>query len=79
VIGHTGHQKAFRELPCWRKPGMDDRRGGLRTRRVAHDGTVGYRRGIHAPLDDEALVWMIDPEMPYVASAADVALLELAP
>lgn len=58
---------------------MDDRRGSVRALRVALDGTVGYRRGIHAPLDGEAVVWMLDPEMPYVACAADVALLELAP
>jgi hypothetical protein len=79
VIGHTGHHKAFRELARWRAPDMDDRRGGLRTLRVTAEGAVSYARGTHAPDDGDALAWMIDPEMHYVASPADVALLELSP
>jgi len=78
VIGHTGHQKAYKELPRWREPGMDDRRGGLRTLRVSPDGAIEYRRGTHPPGPGDATVWMIDPEMHYVPSGADVALLELA-
>jgi hypothetical protein len=77
VIGHTGHQKAYKELPRWREPGMDDRRGGLRTLRVSRDDEIEYRRGTHPPAGGDAVVWMIDPEMHYVPSAADVALLEL--
>jgi hypothetical protein len=78
VIGHTGHHKALRELARWREPGIDDRRGGLRTLQVTADGVVRYARGTQPPGDGDALVWMIDPEMHYVASAADVAMLELA-
>ena len=100
VVGHTGHQKAYKELPRWREAGMDDRRGGLRTLLVAADGGVEYRRGTHG-LDEsgagggagggggergrsgqrgggeDAIVWMIDPEMHYVPSSDDVAVLEL--
>jgi hypothetical protein len=78
VIGHTGHQKAYQELPRWREAGMDDRRGGLRTLRVSPDGAIEYRRGTHPPGPGDAVVWMIDPEMHHVPSGADVALLELA-
>ncbi|HSK01600.1 MAG TPA: hypothetical protein VK932_10185 [Kofleriaceae bacterium] len=78
VIGHTGHRKAYQELPRWREPGMDDRPGGLRTLRVSRDGAIEYRRGTHPPADGDALAWMIDPEMHHVPTAADVALLELA-
>lgn len=78
VVGHTGHQKAFKELPRWREAGMDDRRGGLRTLRVSPDGAIEYRRGTHPPGPGDAVVWMIDPEMHYVPSGADVALLPLA-
>lgn len=79
VVGHTGHQKAFQELPRWREAGMDDRRGGLRTLRVAADGAIEYRRGTHGPaaVGADAILWMIDPEMHYVPSSADVAALEL--
>lgn len=84
VIGHTGHSKAFGELPRWREDGMPaptkhEHRGGLRTLAVAADGSVHYRRGVHLPHDagGEAIVWMIDPEMHYVPSARDVAMLEL--
>ncbi len=77
VIGHTGHRKAYEELPRWREPGMDDRRGGLRTLRVSRDGAVEYRRGTHPPADGDAVAWMIDPEMHYVPTAGDVAVLEL--
>lgn len=79
VIGHTGHHKAFRELARWRAPDMDDQRGGLRTLRVTAAGAVSYARGTQAPSGGDAIAWMIDPEMHYVASPADVALLELSP
>lgn len=79
VIGHTGHSKAWKELARWREPGMDGQRGGLRTLQVTAAGAVAYRRGIHRGEPGDAIVWMIDPEMHYVASPADVALLELAP
>jgi hypothetical protein len=77
VIGHTGHSKAFRELPRWREPGMDDRPGGLRTLRVTAADAVTYRRGVHVGEADDAIAVMIDPEMRHVASPADVELLEL--
>ena len=73
VVGHTGHSKAWKELPRWREPGMTGDRGGLRTIAVADD--VRYLRGIHRA--GEATLWMIDPEMHYVASPSDVAVLEL--
>ncbi len=79
VIGHTGHSKAWKELARWREPGMDGARGGLRTLQVAADASVTYRRGIHRGNPGDAIVWMIDPEMHYVATPADVAILELAP
>jgi hypothetical protein len=84
VVGHTGHSKAWKEMPRWREPGMTGDRGGLRTLSVTRRGTsvgqpdseagdhVLYRRGIHH--DADAIVWMIDPEMHYVASPADVAV-----
>jgi hypothetical protein len=74
IVGHTGHSKAWKEMPRWREPGMTGDRGGLRTLSVTGDRVL-YRRGCHH--DGEAIVWMIDPEMHYVASAEDVAVLEL--
>lgn len=76
VVGHTGHRKAWKELARWREPGMSGDRGGLRTLSVAR-GEVRYRRGLHR--DGDAIVWMIDPEMHYVKSASDVAVLALDP
>jgi hypothetical protein len=76
VAGHTGHSKAWKEMPRWREPGMTADRGGLRTLSVT-GGHVLYRRGIHH--DGDAILWMIDPEMHYVASAADVAVFHLHP
>jgi hypothetical protein len=71
VVGHTGHSKAWKEMPRWREPGMTGDRGGLRTLSVTRDRVL-YRRGIHH--DGDAIVWMIDPEMHYVTSAEDVAV-----
>ena len=51
--------------------------GGLRTLRVAVDGSVLYTRGIQRTDGSDAVVYMIDPEMHYVAASEDVALLEL--
>ena len=78
AVGHTGHSKAWKEMPHWREPGMTGDRGGLRTLRVTPDNTVTYRRGIHRGQPDDAIVWMLDPEMHYVPSPADVAILDLA-
>jgi hypothetical protein len=77
IVGHTGHSKAWKEMPRWREPNMTGDRGGLRTLRVTPDGAVGYHRGTHRFDPADAIVWMIDPEMHYVPSAADVAVLEL--
>ncbi len=74
VCGHTGHSKAWKEMPRWREPGMTGDRGGLRTLSVTGDRVL-YRRGIHD--DGDAIVWMIDPEMHYVASAEDVVVFEI--
>lgn len=74
VVGHTGHGKAWKEMPRWREAGMTGERGGLRTLAITGD-RVTYARGLHD--DGEAIVWMIDPEMHYVARAADVAVLAL--
>lgn len=78
VVGHTGHKKAFEELPRWRDatPGS---RGGLRTLVVNEHGEVRYTRGIEPAAANAAVVWMIDPEMHYVPTAEDVALLPLSP
>lgn len=77
VIGHTGHRKASKEMPRWRWPDDDDAPGGVRTLRVAADGAVTYRRGVHRGAPDDAIVYMTDPEMHYVSRPADVAMLEL--
>ena len=74
VVGHTGHSKAWKEMPRWREPAMTGDRGGLRTLAVTGDRVL-YRRGLHD--DGDAIVWMIDPEMHYVASPADVAVLDV--
>jgi hypothetical protein len=74
VAGHTGHSKAWKEMPRWREPGMTGDRGGLRTLSLHGDG-VRYRRGIHA--DADAILWMIDPEMHYVAHPNDVVVLDV--
>lgn len=74
VVGHTGHRKAWKEMPEWRDPGMTEAPGGLRTLSVTGD-RVRYARGVHR--EGEATVWMIDPEMHHVATPADVALLAL--
>jgi hypothetical protein len=77
VVGHTGHRKACHEMPRWLAPGADREPGGVRTLRVALDKTVTYARGIEPTDGRDAVVYMIDPEMHYVATPADVAILEL--
>ncbi len=77
IVGHTGHLKAYQELPRWREAGMDDRRGGLRTLTAAPEGRILYRRGLPG-MPGEATVWMADPEMYAVADAAEVDGLDLA-
>jgi hypothetical protein len=77
VIGHTGHRKACHELARWIAPGTDPAPGGVRTLRVALDGTVTYARGVEPSDGRDAVVYMIDPEMHYVPTPADVAILEL--
>jgi hypothetical protein len=84
VAGHTGHLKAYEEMPAWREAGMPaptktEHRGGLHTLSVSVRGDVRYRRGVQPAMAGEAVLWMIDPEMHYVPSAEDVALLELGP
>lgn len=74
VVGHTGHSKAWKEMPRWREPNMTGDRGGLRTLAVTCD-EVRYLRGIHRA--GAATLWMIDPEMHYVASPNDVAVFEI--
>ena len=76
LVGHTGHSKAWKEMPQWREPAMTGERGGLRTLRVRGDD-VSYMRGIHFGAPDDAIVWMIDPEMHYVPSADAVAVFDL--
>jgi hypothetical protein len=76
VIGHTGHHKACQEMPRW-SADSDGKRGGLRTLQVTADNAVSYRRGIHGGAPGDAIVHLIDPEMHHVATAADVAVLEL--
>jgi hypothetical protein len=78
IVGHTGHKKAHEELERWCEPGMTADRGGVRTLRVSGADTVSYRRGVYAPADGDAVVYLIDPEMHYVAAPTDVAVLELA-
>jgi len=77
VVGHTGHTKAIKEMPRWRADDCDDARGGIRTLRVDHTGTATYRRGVHPAAPRDAVLYMTDPEMHYVATPADVAILEL--
>ena len=77
VVGHTGHSKAIKEMPRWRADDCDDARGGVRTLRVDHEGTPTYRRGIHKAEPRDAVLYMTDPEMHYVPTPADVAILEL--
>ena len=77
VVGHTGHRKACHEMSRWLAPGTDREPGGVRTLRVALDRTVRYARGIEPTDGRDAVVYMIDPEMHYVAAPADVAILEL--
>jgi hypothetical protein len=76
VVGHTGHHKASKEMPNWRVAGTDEKRGGIRTLRVSGD-VVTYERGIHLGEPTDAIVWMIDPEMHYVPTPADVEILDL--
>jgi hypothetical protein len=78
VVGHTGHRKAWKELPRWRAHDLDEDPGGVRTLRVTTAGSITYQRGIHRGDPDDAIVWMIDPEMHYVPAAEDVAVLDLA-
>jgi hypothetical protein len=78
LVGHTGHSKAASELARWCHPATDDRRGGLRTLRATPTGDVIYRRGIHRGDAGDAIVWLCDPEMHYVASPAHVPVLDLA-
>lgn len=78
IVGHTGHKKASDELPRWRDAAPPSR-GGLRTLCVNEHGDVRYTRGITPATANAAVVWMIDPEMHYVPTAEDVALLELSP
>lgn len=77
VVGHTGHTKAIKEMPRWRADDCDDARGGVRTLRVDHEGTATYRRGVHPAEPRDAVLYMTDPEMHYVDSPAEVAILEL--
>ncbi|MBA2538852.1 MAG: hypothetical protein H0V17_04390 [Deltaproteobacteria bacterium] len=77
VVGHTGHRKAAKEMPRWRADDCDDAPGGVRTLRITHDGVATYRRGAHKAEPRDAVLYMIDPEMHYVATPADVAILEL--
>jgi hypothetical protein len=77
VVGHTGHSKACKEMPRWRADDCDDARGGVRTLRVDANGDATYRRGVHKAEPRDAVMYMTDPEMHYVATAADVAILEL--
>lgn len=77
VVGHTGHTKAIKEMPRWRADDCDDARGGIRTLRVDHEGVATYRRGVHPAGKRDAVLYMTDPEMHYVDSPADVAILEL--
>jgi len=77
VVGHTGHRKAASEMPRWLEPGTDLAPGGVRTLRVTPEGAVTYGRGVGAPDPRDAVVYMIDPEMHYVATPADVAVLAL--
>ena len=77
VVGHTGHRKACKEMPRWLAPGTDANPGGVRTLRVTIDKTVTYERGVTLANTRDAFVYLIDPEMHYVASPADVAILEL--
>jgi len=77
VVGHTGHSKACQDMPNWRAADTDLERGGLRTLVIARDGQAIYRRGIHPATPDETVMYMIDPEMHYVAGPAGVAILPL--
>jgi hypothetical protein len=77
VIGHTGHRKAASEMPRWVAPDTDHRPGGVRTLRVTPEGDVTYERAVLAPSLRDATVYMIDPEMHYVATPGDVAILDL--
>jgi len=77
VVGHTGHKKACEEMQRWRAADTDTERGGIRTLRITAAGVVTYRRGADRGDPADAVVYMTDPEMHYVATAADVAVLEL--
>jgi hypothetical protein len=77
VVGHTGHSKACKEMPRWRADDCDDAKGGVRTLRVDHEHVATYRRGVHRAEPRDAVLYMTDPEMHYVATAADVAVLDL--
>jgi hypothetical protein len=77
VVGHTGHTKACKEMPRWRADDCDDARGGVRTLRVDARGIATYRRGVHAAERRDAVLYMTDPEMHYVAGPDEVAILEL--
>jgi hypothetical protein len=77
IVGHTGHRKACKEMPRWLAPGTDERPGGLRTLRVGIDKQVRYARGIEPSDGRDAVVHLVDPEMHYVPTPADVAILEL--
>jgi hypothetical protein len=64
-------------MPRWVAPDTDHRPGGVRTLRVTPEGDVTYERAVLAPSLRDATVYMIDPEMHYVATPGDVAILDL--
>ena len=77
VVGHTGHSKACKEMARWRADDCDDAKGGIRTLRVDHEHVATYRRGVHKAGPRDAVLYMTDPEMHYVQTPADIAILEL--
>jgi hypothetical protein len=77
LVGHTGHSKACKEMPRWRAADTDTAKGGVRTLIVDHEGHAVYTRGIHPAKPRDAVLYMTDPEMHYVPTAADVAIVEL--
>lgn len=78
VFAHTGHRKAYSEMPSWREPDMTNEPGGLRTVSVDRTrDTVLYRRGIAPPTLGHTTAYMIDPEMRHIVDPARVAILSL--
>ena len=75
VAGHTGHAHCFKEMPRWREPGMTEQ-PGHRTL-ASRNGVVRYRRGVHAALPDEGVVYLIDAEIHKAERPEDVPILEL--